>query len=50
MLESESMRSLRYLPLVFVIGIDGFAMFAPYVVAVYAIDYTIRSLRPQAQG
>ena len=42
-----SLRSVRFLPLVFLIGIDGFAMFAPYVVGVLAIGYAIRHLRSQ---
>ena len=40
-----SLRSVRFLPLVFLIGIDGFAMFAPYVIGVLAIGYAIRQLR-----
>lgn len=48
MLQSQSMRSLPYLPLVFIIGIDGFAMFAPYVIALLAVGYAIRVLRPSA--
>ena len=42
-----SLRSVRFLPLVFLTGIDGFAMFAPYVIGVLAIAYTIRQFRPQ---
>ena len=42
-----SLRSVRFLPLVFLIGIDGFAMFAPYVIGVLAIGYTIRQLRAE---
>ena len=38
-------RAIRFLPLVFLIGIDGFAMFAPYVIALFAIGYTFRILR-----
>ena len=40
-----SLRSVRFLPLVFLIGIDGFAMFAPYVIGVLTIAYTVRQLR-----
>ncbi len=47
MLQSQSMRSIRFLPLVFIIGIDGFAMFAPYVIALFAVGYAVRVLRPQ---
>ena len=39
------MRSLRFLPLVFLIGIDGFVMFAPYVLSVLTIAYTARWIR-----
>ena len=39
------MRSIRFLPLVFIIGIDGFAMFAPYVTVVLAMAYVITRLR-----
>jgi hypothetical protein len=44
-------RTLRFLPLVFVVGIDGFAMFAPYLLAVLVIGYGLRKLRsaPQKQ-
>ena len=44
-----SLRSVRFLPLVFLIGIDGFAMFAPYVIGVLAIGYAVRQLRSQAE-
>ena len=40
-----SLHSLRFLPLVFVMGIDGFAMFAPYVIGVLALAYAVRQLR-----
>ena len=39
------MRSLRFLPLVFLIGIDGFAMFAPYVTLVLTAAYVIGLFR-----
>ena len=39
------MRSLRFLPLVFLVGIDGFVMFAPYVVALLSTAYAVRRLR-----
>jgi hypothetical protein len=41
-----SPRALRFLPLVFLVGIDGFAMFAPYVLAVLVVAYSLRKLRP----
>jgi hypothetical protein len=43
------MRAIRFLPLVFVVGIDGFAMFAPYVLLVLTLAYLVsrvRSLTP----
>lgn len=45
-----SLRSVRYLPLVFLIGIDGFAMFAPYLIGVLALGYAIRQLRSHASA
>ncbi len=41
------MRSLRFLPLVFLVGIDGFVMFAPYAVAVMAFAYAADRGRPE---
>jgi hypothetical protein len=43
------MRAVRYLPLVFLVGIDGFAMFAPYAMAVLACAYAVRVVRSQPQ-
>jgi hypothetical protein len=40
-----SLRAIRFLPLVFVVGIDGFAMFAPYLIAVLIIAYVLRKSR-----
>jgi hypothetical protein len=40
-----SLRSVRFLPLVFLTGIDGFAMFAPYVIGVLTVGYAARMLR-----
>ena len=39
------MRAIRFLPLVFLTGIDGFAMFAPYVTLVLAAAYIISRVR-----
>ncbi len=39
------MRAIRFLPLVFIVGIDGFAMFAPYVVLVLTLGYVASRLR-----
>ena len=33
------MKAIRFLPLVFLVGIDGFAMFAPYALLVMMIAY-----------
>jgi hypothetical protein len=40
------MRTLRYLPLVALAGVDGFAMFLPYAVIVFAGTYMVARLRP----
>ena len=45
------MRAIRFLPLVFLIGIDGFVMFAPYVILLLSLGYLHRRYRadePQA--
>ena len=46
------MRSLRFLPLVFVAGADGFAMFIPYMLLVWTIAFVVErsrmNLRPAA--
>ena len=39
------MRVVRFLPLVFLVGIDGFAMFAPYVLLVLVAAYGLRRIR-----
>jgi hypothetical protein len=39
------MRAIRFLPLVFVVGIDGFAMFAPYVLLVLTLAYLVSRFR-----
>ncbi len=33
------MKAIRFLPLVFLVGIDGFAMFAPYALLVMTLAY-----------
>ena len=43
------MRAIRFLPLVFLIGIDGFAMFAPYLIVILAIGYALRMFRSPPQ-
>ena len=44
---ATAMRTVRFLPLVFLVGIDGFAMFAPYVVLLLTSAYVARRLRPE---
>jgi hypothetical protein len=41
------MRSIRFLPLVFLVGIDGFVLFAPYVMLLLSVAYIVRQVRPQ---
>jgi hypothetical protein len=41
----QNHKLLAFLPLVFVIGTEGFAMFAPYVVFVLAVAHLARRLR-----
>ena len=40
---------IRYLPLVFLVGIDGFAMFAPYVATVLSVAYVCKRIKPEPQ-
>jgi hypothetical protein len=40
---------IRFLPVVFVTGIDGFAMFAPYIVGLLGVTYVIKRLRSEPQ-
>jgi hypothetical protein len=42
-------RCIRFLPVVFLVGIEGFAMFAPYVVLLFLAGYLITRLRSQQQ-
>ena len=37
--------AFKFLPLVFLIGIEGFAMFAPYIVAMLTFAYVVRRLK-----
>ena len=46
---NRGMRSLRFLPLVFIVGVDGFAMFLPYVGLVCAAAYIIARAKPRPQ-
>jgi hypothetical protein len=43
------MRALRFLPLASLVGIDGFVMFAPYVILVLSLAYFARRVRMQQQ-
>jgi hypothetical protein len=40
------MRTVRFLPVVFLVGIDGFAMFAPYVCLLLSAAYVVRRMKP----
>ncbi len=42
------MKAILFLPLAFLVGIDGFAMFAPYALMVMTIAYVASRPRPQA--
>ena len=42
----QNHKLLAFLPLVFVIGTEGFAMFAPYVVFVLTVAQLTRWLKP----
>ena len=35
------MKCIRFLPLVFLTGVEGFAMFAPYVVLLLLVGYLV---------
>lgn len=41
------MRTLRYLPLVTVAGVDGFALFLPYLMVVVVAAYAAERVRAQ---
>jgi len=43
------MKAIRFLPLVFLVGIDGFAMFAPYALLVITVAYVAGRARAQGQ-
>ena len=42
----QNYKLLAFLPPVFIIGGEGFAMFAPYVVFVLTVAYVTRRLKP----
>jgi hypothetical protein len=39
------MKALRFLPLVYIVGIDGFVFFAPYILLILTIAWTLRMMR-----
>ena len=43
------MRHLRYLPLTFLAGVDGFDLFAPYVALILAAIPLLRRVRRSAE-
>ena len=43
------MRCVRFLPLVFLVGIEGFVLFTPYVVTLLTVAYIARCLRTAPQ-
>ena len=40
-----AMRTLRFVPLAFVAGVDGFAFFAPYMAAVLLVRHVVNNRR-----
>jgi hypothetical protein len=45
------MKALRFLPLVYIVGIDGFVFFAPYILLILTLAWTLRMMRSnQAQA
>jgi hypothetical protein len=42
----QNHKLLAFFPLVFIIGSEGFAMFAPYVVFILAVAHVTRRLKP----
>ena len=44
------MRTLLFLPLTFVCGVDGFAFFAPYLVVFLAMAYLLGRRTPRLQA
>ena len=42
-----AMKAIRFLPLVFLVGVDGFAMFAPYALLVMTVAYLASRARSQ---
>ena len=44
------MKAIRFLPLVYLIGVHGFVFFAPYVALVLAAAYAMRKLQKGSQA
>ena len=44
----QNHKMLNFLPLVFLIGGEGFAMFAPYVVLMLSAAYVVRRVKSAA--
>jgi hypothetical protein len=42
----QNHKLLAFFPLVFIIGTEGFAMFAPYVVMLLTLAHVARRLKP----
>ena len=40
-----SLRILRLLPLVALVGVDGFVLFAPYLILVLTLAYVVRQMK-----
>jgi hypothetical protein len=43
------MKALRFLPLVYLVGVHGFVFFAPYIALLLAAAYAMRIFRRDAQ-
>ena len=41
------MKAIRFLPLVYIVGVDGFVFFAPYILLLLSLAYAIRIARSQ---
>ena len=46
----QNHKLLAFFPLVFIIGTEGFAMFAPYVVLLLSLAHVARRLKPPSDG
>jgi hypothetical protein len=41
------MKALRFLPLVYIVGVHGFVFFAPYIALLLAAGYALRRFRKE---